>query len=91
MYELTLTKNERSAIDWIGHRYAHGDDLREQLDKSTIILPHDDAEWDGDYDITYQVPENVAWAINVIIAADNLACFSDDMISKLLDFSAQIV
>lgn len=30
-YTLTLTSGERKAIDWVGHRYAHGDDLSNVL------------------------------------------------------------
>ena len=94
MYNLLLTSAERSAIDWIGDRYDHGDDLRGHLAECEMIadeVESEDIEWSGDYEIEFIVPEHVAWAINEIIDNGNLECFSIELVSKLLDFANSVV
>lgn len=100
MYKLTLALKERQAIDWIGNRYRHGNDLCEILCCRYVIkysLSHDikeeDLEWSGDYDITFNVPEHIAWLINDIIKERNYAldCFDGDLKYKLISFSENIV
>lgn len=90
MYQLTLTADERRAIDWVGNRYAHGNDLYSALCDCPCQTP-EDADWDADCDITYHVPEHVAWAIGEVIDADNLACFGDGLREKLYRFQGQII
>lgn len=90
MYTLTLTQGERRAIDWIGDRYAHGNDLYYRLWHDSTAVP-DDADWDSPADITFTVPENVAWQIQEIVKADNLACFAPELVSKLQEFCDRIV
>lgn len=89
MYTLTLTRDERRAIDWIGGRYGHGFDLGVIL-TNTLYTP-DDLEWDEEGDITYHLIESQAWEVSELIDADNLACFSDEFRSKLYQFQAKIV
>jgi len=94
MYKLTLTHAERSAIDWIGNRYAHGDDLYELLIAcvQTSNAPDDgDDIWGSVYDITFQIPEHVAWVIREIVERDNLACFAPELVDKMRDFCDTIV
>lgn len=95
MYELTLTISERKAIDWVGYRYSHGDDLKDALmdgQMKSDDCNSDDIEWSGDYDITFVIPEHVAWNINDILdAPDGLCCFSRELQSKLIEFQMQIV
>jgi hypothetical protein len=62
MYSLTLTADERAAIDWVGYRYSNGDELYNLLWGASKQSP-DDADWDDPRDITFSIPESVAWAI----------------------------
>ena len=89
-YRLTLTKGERAALDWVGYRYRHGDELYRLLWGKCEQSP-DDADWDDPRDITFAIPESVAWTISEIIDEDNLACFADELRSKLYHFQSQIV
>ena len=94
MYNLLLTCDERSAIDWIGNRYDHGDDLRGLLTECEMVadeVESEDIEWSGDYEIKFTVPEHVAWAINEIIDNGNLECFAYPLVTKLLDFANSVV
>jgi hypothetical protein len=89
MYTLTLTSADRKAIDWIGHRYRHGDELYSLLWSECEQSP-DDQDWDSDQPIRFDIPENVAWQI-VEIIGEGLDCFSDDLRSRLWEFAAQVV
>ena len=94
MYNLLLTSDERSAIDWIGDRYDHGNSLRSLLTDCEMIadeVESEDIEWSGDYDIEFLVPESVAWSINEIIDDGNLECFAIELVRKLLDFADSVV
>ena len=94
MYSLLLTKDERSAIDWIGNRYDHGDDLKGLLTECEMTaddVESEDIEWSGDYEIEFTVPEHVAWAINEIVDNGSLECFSIDLVCKLLYFANSVV
>lgn len=62
-YQLTLTSNERRAIDWVGHRYAHGDELGDVL---TDAVQVGGEEWDSPADITFHLEEHQGWAIREI-------------------------
>lgn len=61
-YRLTLTADERKAIDWIGDRYDHGNTLSRLLLDECELSPAD-AEWADRGPITFALPEHVAWAI----------------------------
>lgn len=90
MYRLTLTSTERSAFDWVGNRYAAGEVasllLRCQQEPA-------DVDWDAPQDITFIVPEHIAWAINDLADDEDHAwpCFAPELVSKLEAFCAAIV
>jgi|APSaa5957512622_1039677.scaffolds.fasta_scaffold35730_3 hypothetical protein len=91
MYKLTLTSDERKAIDWIGYRYSNGDDLYNLLmadATKTIGL----GAWDEDKDITFLIPENIAWEIRDNAEKEdgdfvyNFPCFDNDLSRKMINF-----
>lgn len=90
MYQLTLSYEERRAIDWIGDRYAHGEDLYWWL---TECKRYPDYDWDERADITFLVPEYIAWEIDDIGVESYYMwdCFSDKLKNKLNDFCNSIV
>lgn len=92
MYQLTLTAAERKAIDWIGHRYRHGNDLYSLLWCECNSAPAD-ADWNSNCDITFAIPEYAAWELNNI--ADDCEhrwdCFGPELVEKLEDFCMAIV
>ena len=88
-YTLTLTRDERRAIDWIGNRYRHGDDLFLLLIRCR--LQPDELDWDGDGPMTFHVPEYVGWELSDIIDADGLTCFGPELCDKLRAFQGCIV
>lgn len=87
-YSLTLTKSERDAIDWVGYRYRHGDELYKLL--CECQWTPDDLDWDSELDITFSIPEHIAWTIGEIID-DGLDCFADEFCIKLHQFRNRIV
>jgi hypothetical protein len=92
-YTLTLTRDDRRAIDWIGGRYRHGDELFQLLcDCRWEAADADGAEdWDSHGGLTFHVPEYVAWELSDIIDADGLACFGRELCDKLRAFQGRIV
>lgn len=92
MYHLTLTSNERKALDWVGGRYAHGHDLYKLLWVESTATP-DDADWDADCDIAFAIPEHIAWRINEIgeECEHRWDCFSPDLAVKLNSLCESIV
>ena len=89
-YKLTLTSGERDAIDFVGYRYPHGDDLYRLLWVECTQSP-DDADWDCGGDIEFNIPEHVAWQIRDIIDNSSLDLFARELVSKLRNFSAKVV
>jgi len=92
VYSLTLTKAERQAINWVGNRYRHGDELADIL----IECMDEDIEYflDGDdNDITFNIPEYDAWDINRIGDECNYQwdCFSPQFAAKMTSFCMGIV
>jgi hypothetical protein len=90
MYSLTLTGSERRTIDWIGNRYAHGDQLYDVLRR----CKYDPAlAWTDDCDITFDIPEHKAWQISDIADASwhRWDCSGPALASKLEDFISKIV
>ena len=88
MYSLTLTADERRAFDWVGDRYNSG--------KVTELLMGcipGDREWGDDGDITFAIPEHVAWEIRDLAEEEDFswACFAPDLAGKLNDFCSDIV
>jgi hypothetical protein len=91
VYTLTLTQSERQAIDWIGHRYAHGNDLYSLLWGGEVIAFPPDADWDDCRPITFHIPEHIAWEIQRIGEEDKWACFAPEFVNKLEAFICGIV
>jgi len=89
MYLITLTYDERRAIDWVGNRYWHGNELSNLLILRCEYDP--DLSWSDDGDITFRIPEHVAWEMQDLIEADSLTCFDAELVSKLNDFCRRIV
>jgi hypothetical protein len=92
MYKLTLTHDERQAIDWIGNRYGHGDDLFFLLIHNCQTLPSN-ADWFEEGNITFNIPEYVAWNIYAIGEECNFLwdCFVEELSAKLTNFCDNIV
>ena len=89
MYTLTLTRGERKAFDCVGDRYANGNDMASLLEE--CMGP--DEEWTQDGDITFNIPESVAWAIaDFAQDDDNLwPCFDHDLMAKMVSLVDSIV
>jgi hypothetical protein len=90
MYRLTLTATERQAFDWVGDRYYTGDAWYRLLWLECTL---EDAEWDSDQDITFAIPENIAWQLKELAEKEKYLwpCFSDELARKLQDFCNSIV
>lgn len=88
-YKLTLTKAERAAFDWIGYRYCTG----HEVSKLLIETLEDDTEWDTREDITFSIPEYIAWGIAECSKQENdfWPCFSDELKTKMINFCMEIV
>lgn len=88
MYKLTLTADERRAIDFVGYRYAHGDDLFESLMDSEF-----DNDWDFDGNVEFKIPEHIAWRIQEIAEESNYLwdLFSAEFADKMNRFVEAIV
>lgn len=91
MYNLTLTSEERKAIDWIGNRYATGYELYHLLFVRCEQSPEED--WDFDGDLTFMIPEYVAWEIQDLAEQEgNLwPCFADEFKQKMISFIDSII
>lgn len=89
MYQLTLTSDERKAFDWVGGRYATGDDVAMRLRR----LLADGHEWDDSGDIAFSIPEHVAWEISELAASEDSLwpCFADGLTSKMQALCDSIV
>jgi len=86
VYTLKLTAADRRAIDWIGNRYRHGDELFSLL---WLDCKQGDANWYSDQPSRFDIPEHVAWHI-VEIIYEGLECFSDDLRSRLWEFADSV-
>lgn len=87
-YKLTLTQDERNAIDWVGHRYATGTDLYKTLMQGTAS--HD---WDYEGDVDFAMPEHVAWQIRDLCESEDFLfpCFAPAFAGKLQTFCDSII
>jgi hypothetical protein len=86
-YTLTLTQAERKAIDWVGNRYRHGDELADILSASDCP-----GNWHDTGELTYTISEPDAWMIREIIDEDwHLSCFARDLVDKLHSLYERIV
>ena len=86
MYKLALTREERKALDWIGYRYFHGNELYDLLTECDM----QEVEWDSDQTITFSIPENIAWSIKQGFDCENneFACLDDWLANKLRTFAS---
>ena len=93
MYKLTLTASERQAIDWIGNRYSHGDDLFDLLCEVEWegIKKDEDWGWFCEKDITFLIPENIAWQISDLLQNSLYECFAPELVEKLTNFCAEVI
>ncbi len=82
-YCLTLTASERKAIDWVGTRYATGWDLYHCLFVQSKQSP--EVDWDDDGEITFTIPEHVAWKIADLHEQEDSSwpCYADEFCAKL--------
>lgn len=87
MYRLTLSREERKAIEWVGNRYWNGDDFRRILWNAK----NDGGEWDSDENITFFLEEFEAWQIKDHYEQDGLPCFSVELELKIVEFIDGIV
>jgi hypothetical protein len=88
MYSLSLTSDERDAFDWVANRYNSG-----QVADLLLDLIPEGREWADDGDITFGIPEHVAWQINDLAEAEGYswACFAPDLAEKLNELCWGIV
>lgn len=90
-YQLTLTQSERSAFDWVGNRYCGGDVSRLLLTRCQ--RSPEIAEWDQPGEITFVVPEHIAWEIRDLAEEEDILwpCFAPALTAKLNEFCFRIV
>jgi hypothetical protein len=88
MYSLSLTSDERQAFDWVGSRYNSGKVADLLLD----CMP-EDREWSDDGDISFDLPEAIAWEINQLAEKEGYSwpCFGRDLVEKLNELCWGIV
>lgn len=93
MYTLTLTAGERAAFDWVGHRYATGHDTGVLLYHCMTNEQKDDGAWDSPGDITFSIPEYVAWQISDLAEQEDMLfpCFAGSLKEKMIDLCMAIV
>lgn len=89
MYTISLTAEERRAFDWIGDRYTTGDAVSRLL----CECMGEDDEWSQDGDITFRVPEHMAWQIAELAEAEDglWPCFAAALRNKMQSFVEAIV
>lgn len=90
MYKLTLTYDERRAFQWVGDRYNSGPIYR-LLCCECEQTP--DVEHDENVDITFAVPEHIAWQIRDLAEEEDSMwpCFNGTLTLKLNKFLSEIV
>lgn len=93
MYELTLTAGERQAIDWIGDRYFHGHELWDLLTSCSVDGADPCEVWSDEGDVTFLIPEHVAWAIRDGFEAEGRTfdCLGEELTTKLTTFLDSII
>ena len=91
-YTLTLTRNERKAIDFVGGRYAHGDELSAILFEAGLEMD-EYLDWQNPEDITYNIPEHLAWQILEVAEAEEYRwdLFGPELAQKMNEFCERIV
>ena len=91
MYILILTASERRAMEWVGHRYSHGDDLVELLTLTAMDMDR----WNSDETLAVHLRESLAWEVRDLLEESRegltYACFSDSLSAKLNAFCDSII
>lgn len=92
MYHLTLTVEQQNAIDWVGHRYFGGNDLKKILLSCDLHEDCDGTPW-GENDLTFLIPEHKAWEIQEGYENEGEAwpCFSPEFVAVLDELLMAIV
>jgi hypothetical protein len=98
MYKLALTHAERQAIDFVGYRYEHGDELRSILHSqdcrwSVEFEPRtlDEVSWEHRGDILFELPEHLAWEMKELLEDCRYDLFGSELVTKFLTFLEKIV
>lgn len=93
MYTLTLTSEERKAFDWVGYCYNNGDKMSDILNDCECLTTPEDFEWCEDVDVTFDVPEFLAWEINQLAQEDDYLwpCFGLALARKMNEFIGKII
>lgn len=97
MYRLTLTRNERNAIDWIGQRHEHGFDFYQLICKAEWSIAYEneptglDFDWSSEHDLTFTFDESTAWEVQDLLEDCHFECFSGELVTKLMNFVGAIV
>jgi hypothetical protein len=90
MYKLTLTAEHRQAIDWVGHRYSHGSELFRLL-WAECQPEGNEIDWESAEDITFELPEHIAWEVHELIERDDCACLDGELAGVLWRLCESIV
>lgn len=87
MYTLTLTSDERRAMDWIGDRYEHNNlyNLYKLLCVNSVKVFYIDG------DIKFTIPENIAWQIKNLLQNGEFECCAESLVEKLVKFCEDVV
>jgi hypothetical protein len=88
MHSLALAANERRAFDWIGDRHNSG-----KVAGLLMGCIPQDRDWDDEGEITFSIPESVAWEINELAEEEDYswACLASVLVARLKDFCWRIV
>ena len=89
MYEITLTSEERRAIDWIGNRYFHGDPLFGFLWDIKVITTEIETDWSDKDPITFKIPHEIAHMICDELEFP-LTHFADELNEKFKAFCKEV-
>lgn len=89
-YSLTLTREERKAIDWVGYRDWNGDELRSILEGGTGP-EYDGNEWYSDDEFTFKLSEADAWTVRECAEEDGIPHFADSLATKIVELIESIV
>ena len=86
------------------YRYSNGNELRNLLEESKTNFKDEYMEnvdgvevWDLDCDLTFDVPEDLAWSISENAKEEDgdgvytFPCFSEELSSKLVKFCEEII
>jgi hypothetical protein len=89
LYTLTLTADERREFDWVGDRYNAGAVAHLLVG----CIPEGSPEWGDDGEITFMIPEHLAWEINELAEEEDFSwpCFAPDLAGKLNDLCWGVV